>query len=219
MPSCSHIFDSISPLIMKLPIDPNSIKGFLDHEEGLALYEKTLIYSKLGPCLEIGSYCGKSALYIATATKLNKQTLFSIDHHRGSEEQQPGEEYFDPDLINNKGDGIDTLPYFLETIKRSNLGETISPIVSSSQEASVNWKQNLAMVFIDGGHSKEAAMEDYLLWNKHLIPGGLLAIHDVFHNPKDGGRPPFEIYTLAKKSGQFKEWPMIKSLAFLEKLK
>ena len=219
MHSCSHIFDSISPLIMKLPIDPNSIKGFLDHEEGLALYEKTLTYSKLGPCLEIGSYCGKSALYIGTATKLNKQTLFSIDHHRGSEEQQPGEEYCDPDLINDKGDGIDTLPYFLETIKRSNLGDTVSPIISSSQEASVNWQQDLAMVFIDGGHSQEAAMADYLLWNKHLIPGGLLAIHDVFPNPKDGGRPPFEIYNLARKSGQFKEWPMIKSLAFLEKLK
>ena len=117
MHSCSHIFDSISPLIMKLPIDPNSVKGFLDHEEGLALYEKTLTYSKLGPCLEIGSYCGKSALYIGSATKVNKQTLFSIDHHRGSEEQQPGEEYCDPELINGKGDGIDTLPYFLETIK------------------------------------------------------------------------------------------------------
>ena len=179
MHSCSHIFDSISPLIMKLPIDPNSVKGFLDHEEGLALYEKTLTYSKLGPCLEIGSYCGKSALYIGSATKVNKQTLFSIDHHRGSEEQQPGEEYCDPDLINGKGDGIDTLPYFLETIKRSNLEDTISPIISSSQEASVNWKIDLAMVFIDGGHSKEAAMADYFLWNKHLIPGGLLAIHDL----------------------------------------
>jgi len=204
---------------MKLPIDPNSIKGFLDHEEGLALYEKTLIYSKLGPCLEIGSYCGKSALYIGTATKLNKQILFSIDHHRGSEEQQPGEEYCDPDLINDKGDGINTLPYFLETIKRSNLGDAISPIISSSQEASVNWQNDLAMVFIDGGHSQKAAMTDYLLWNKYLIPGGLLAIHDVFPDPEDGGRPPFEIYNLAKKSGQFKELPMIKSLAFLEKLK
>ena len=75
------------------------------------------------------------------------------------------------------------------------------------------------MVFIDGGHSKEAAMADYLLWNKHLIPGGLLAIHDVFPDPKDGGRPPFEVYRRAKKSGQCKEKPMIKSLAFLEKLK
>lgn len=204
---------------MKLPIDPKSVKGFLDHEEGSALYEKTLIYTKLGPCLEIGSYCGKSALYIGTATKHNKQTLFSIDHHQGSEEQQPGEEYCDPELINETGDGINTLPFFLETIKRSDLGDTVSPIISSSQEASQNWQQDLAMVFIDGGHSQKAAMGDYLSWNKHLIPGGLLAIHDVFPNPEDGGRPPFEVYNLAKNSGQFKEWPMVKSLAFLEKLK
>jgi len=187
--------------------------------EGEALYSYAKKYVINKPALEIGSYCGKSALYIGSATKVNKQTLFSIDHHRGSEEQQPGEEYCDPELINGKGDGIDTLPYFLETIKRSNLEDTISPIISSSQEASVNWKIDLAMVFIDGGHSKEAAMADYFLWNKHLIPGGLLAIHDVFPNPKDGGRPPFEVYSLAKKSGQFKEKPMIKSLAFLEKLK
>lgn len=218
MHACSHIFDSISPLIMKLPIDPNSIKGFLDHEEGMALYNKALIYTKRGPCLEIGSYCGKSALYIGSAAKENNQTLFSIDHHRGSEEQQPGEEYCDPDLINDSGKGINTLPYFLETIKRAKLEDTVSPIISSSEEASINWQQDLEMVFIDGGHSLEAAMADYFLWHKHLIPGGLLAIHDVFPNPEDGGRPPFEIYTLAKESGYYKEWPMIRSLAFLEKL-
>ena len=219
MHSCSHIFDSISPLIMKLPIDPNSVKGFLDHEEGLALYEKTLNYTKLGPCLEIGSYCGKSALYIGSAAEKNNQKLYSVDHHKGSEEQQPGEEYYDPDLINETEDGINTLPFFLETLKRSNLEETVLPVISSSKEASKKWHTPLSMIFIDGGHSKEAAMTDYNSWNEYLIKGGLLAIHDVFPNPEDGGRPPFEIYSIAKESGNYKELPMIKSLAFLKKIK
>ena len=158
-------------------------------------------------------------MYIGSAVKENNQKLYSIDHHKGSEEQQLGEEYCDLDLINESGDGINTLPYFLETIKRANLENTIKPIISSSEEAEKNWKEPLAFILIDGGHSQKAAMTDYRLWNKHIIPGGLLAIHDVFPNPEDGGRPPFEIYSIAKESGNYKEWPMVKSLALLEKIK
>jgi MMP 1-O-methyltransferase len=202
---------------MKLPIDPNTVKGFLKPEEGLALYKNALNYSLNGPCLEIGSYCGKSALYIGSAVKRNNQKLYSIDHHLGSEEQQPGEEYCDPELIDKTGLGINTLPFFLKTIERAELKNAVEPIISSSEEAERNWSIPLAFVFIDGGHSFEAAMKDYNLWHKHLMPGGLLAIHDVFANPEDGGRPPFEIYTLAKESGLYKESPMIESLALLEK--
>jgi predicted O-methyltransferase YrrM len=219
MHACSHIFVSISQKIMKLKIQPNSVKGFLDPVEGEALYKNALSYSLKGPCLEIGSYCGKSALYIGSAVKENNQKLYSIDHHKGSEEQQLGEEYCDLDLINESGDGINTLPYFLETIKRANLENTVKPIISSSEEAEKNWKEPLAFILIDGGHSQKAAMTDYRLWNKHIIPGGLLAIHDVFPNPEDGGRPPFEIYSIAKESGNYKERPMVKSLALLEKIK
>tara|TARA_B110000240_G_C13313241_1_gene373728 strand:- start:83 stop:697 length:615 start_codon:yes stop_codon:yes gene_type:complete len=204
---------------MKLKIHPSSVKGFLEPLEGKALYKNALYYSSKGACLEIGSYCGKSALYIGSAVQENNQKLYSIDHHMGSEEQQPGEEYCDPDLIDKTGLGINTLPFFLDTIKRAGLEETVKPIISSSQEAEEKWDEPLALVFIDGGHSKKAAMQDYTLWQKHIMKGGLLAIHDVFPDPKDGGRPPFEIYTLAKESGFFKEHPMVQSLALLEKIK
>ena len=203
---------------MKLGIDPNVIKGFLLEAEGESLYLAAKNYSKQGPCLEIGSYCGKSALYLGSAAQENNQLLYSIDHHKGSAEQQPGEEFFDPDLLDETGKNINTLPFFLNTIDKAGLKEIVIPIVSTSVEASKVWTKPLAMVFIDGGHSEKAAQEDYDAWNPHIIPGGLLAIHDVFPNPEDGGRPPFNIYTKAKESGLFKEVDMIGSLALLEKL-
>ena len=203
---------------MKLGIDPNQVKGFLEKQEAESVYQFAKKYSSIGPCLEIGSYCGKSAVYLGAAVKENNQILYSIDHHKGSEEQQPGEEFFDPDLLDETGKGINTLPFFLETLDKADLRDNVVPIVSTSVEASEVWSKPLAMVFIDGGHSDQAANDDYDVWNPHIIQGGLLAIHDVFPNPKDGGRPPFNIYTKAIESGLFKELEMIKSLALLEKL-
>ena len=203
---------------MKLGIDPDQVKGFLEKEEGESLYKFAKKYSSKRPCLEVGSYCGKSAIYLGSAAKENNQILYSIDHHKGSEEQQPGEEFFDPDLLDETGKGINTLPFFLETLDKAGLHDNVVPIVSTSVEAGEGWSEPLAMVFIDGGHSDQAANDDYDVWHPHVIQGGLLAIHDVFPNPEDGGRPPFNIYTKAKESGLFKEVDMINSLALLEKL-
>jgi predicted O-methyltransferase YrrM len=204
-------------MMINLPIDIDKVKGFLDPIEGEALYSYAKQYTSNGDALEIGSYCGKSAVYIGSAVKKNNQKLYSIDHHKGSEEQQPGEQFFDPDLINKEGNGIDTLPYFLETISSSGLEKTVIPVVSSSKEAYQDLKINFDMIFIDGGHSEDAAQNDYRLWSKRLRPGGLLAIHDVFPNPEDGGRPPYNIYLKAIESGNFKEIEMIKSLSLLRK--
>ena len=203
---------------MKLGIDPDQVKGFLEKQEAESLYQFAKKYSSLGPCLEIGSYCGKSAVYLGAAVKENNQILYSIDHHKGSEEQQPGEEFFDLDLLDETGKGINTLPFFLETLDKAGLRDNVVPIVSTSLEASEVWSEPLAMVFIDGGHSDQAANYDYDVWHPHIMQEGLLAIHDVFPNPEDGGRPPFNIYTKAKESGLFKEVDMINSLALLEKL-
>ena len=202
-----------------LPIDINKVKGFLDPREGEALYNFAKQYTLNGSCLEIGSYCGKSAVYLGKAVKENVQRLYSIDHHKGSEEQQPGEEYFDPDLINRDGDGIDTLPFFLETIEKSNLEGFVIPIVSTSEEAYEDLNINFDMVFIDGGHSEEAAQKDYDLWTLRINVGGLLAIHDVFPNPEDGGRPPYNIYIRALESGEFEELEIVQSLRLLKKIK
>lgn len=203
---------------LKLPFNINKVKGFLDPKEGDALYSYAKQYSISGSCLEIGSYCGKSSVYLGSAVKENGQKLYSIDHHKGSEEQQPGEEYFDSDLINAEGNGIDTLPFFLETIEKSKLDKFIIPIVSTSEEAYQDFTLNFDMVFIDGGHSEKAAQKDYELWSQRITKGGLLAIHDVFPNPEDGGRPPYNIYRRALESGNFKKLEMIKTLGLLKKV-
>ena len=204
---------------LNLPIDIEHVKGFLDPLEGEVLNTYSKIATKDGPALEIGSYCGKSAIYIGSATKENGEKLYSIDHHKGSEEQQPGEEYFDPDLVDKMGKGIDTLPYFLNTIESSLLEGIVIPVVSTSEEAYADLKLEFSFIFIDGGHSEEAAQKDYKLWVNRLIIHGVLAIHDVFPNPKDGGRPPFNIYMKALDSGQFEEIEAIKSLRILRKVK
>ena len=204
---------------LNLPIDIEKVKGFLDPLEGEALYTYSKTATEAGPALEIGSYCGKSAVYIGSAAKKNGEKLYSVDHHRGSEEQQPGEQYFDPDLVDDTGEGIDTLPYFLATIRRSQLEGVVIPVVSTSEEAYADLRLEFSFIFIDGGHSEEAAQKDYKLWQNRLFVGGLLAIHDVFPDPKDGGRPPFNIYKKALDSGQFKEIEAIKSLRILRKIK
>ena len=87
---------------MKLPSHFNSVKGFIDHDEGICLYNHALDSSKKGPILEIGSYCGKSTIYIATAAKKYSGCVYSVDHHTGSEENQVGWEYHDIELFDEE---------------------------------------------------------------------------------------------------------------------
>ncbi|MEZ4524898.1 MAG: class I SAM-dependent methyltransferase [Desulfobacterales bacterium] len=139
----------------------NRIKGFLDEEEGRKLYDTALEASKMGPCLEIGSYCGKSAVWLGTACRENAQVLFSIDHHRGSEEQQPGEEYFDPELFDPRTFHTDSFALFRQTLEMAGLEDTVIPIVCRSDLAARAWGTRLSLVFIDGGHSFATAFTDY----------------------------------------------------------
>ena len=194
------------------------IKGFLDPEEGRGLYEIALEASQLGPCLEIGSYCGKSAVYLASACRENGSILFSIDHHRGSEEQQLGEEYFDPELLDFKTFCMDTFPLFRQTLARTGLEETVVPMVSRSDIVARSWATPLALVFIDGGHAFKTVRSDYDCWAGHILPGGYLLIHDIFENPEEGGQAPWEVYRTALNSGQFEEDSRIKTLGILRRI-
>jgi len=196
----------------------NSIKGFLDKKEGEHLYQSALKASVLGPCLEIGSYCGKSSVYLGKACRANNQVLYSIDHHRGSEEQQPGEEYFDPELFDYRAFRMNTLRYFCSTIEQAGLEDTVIPIVCASETASRSWATPLGLVFIDGGHSFETASSDYDSWAGHIVKGGLLLIHDIFKNPEEGGQAPYMVYTNALESDLFQEFSMVKTLGVLQRI-
>ena len=206
------------PNAIDLPLDINTVKGFLDADEGAALYEHALAAADIGPLLEVGSYCGKSSVYLGTACKRKQTILFAVDHHRGSEEHQLGEEYHDSELYDARFAKMDSFPQFRHTLARANLEDVVVPIVAPSVLAARYWSTPLGLVFIDGGHSMQAALNDYRSWADHVIHGGFLVIHDVFPNPADGGRPPFEIWKLAQESGLFEVLPLVKSLGVLRRL-
>ncbi len=195
----------------------NTIKGFMADDEAQRLYKTALEAASMGPCLEIGSYCGKSAYFIGTACREKNNILFSIDHHQGSEEQQPGQEYFDPDLYDPTFSRIDTFPLFRQTLEKANLLDTVVPLVTRSTVAGQAWATPLSLVFIDGGHTEEAAFTDYRTWTPHLMPGGFLLVHDIFMDPSKGGQAPRKVYESAQASGLFDTLEMTATLGVLKR--
>jgi len=196
----------------------DKVNGFLDEDEGRALYRTALEASRSGPCLEIGSYCGKSAVYLGMACKETGGVLFSIDHHRGSEEQQPGEEFFDPELFDYRAFSVDTLGAFRQTLALAGLEQTVIPVVSHSKIVAAHWATPLSLVFIDGGHALETVTADYHAWAPHLQSGGWLLIHDIFEDPAEGGQAPFQVYRMALDSGYYTEELRVKTLGILKKI-
>jgi len=203
-----EIKDLVPPFI-------SEVKGFLAEDEGLRLLELASEACSLGPCLEIGSFCGKSTVYIGVACKMKGKTLFSIDHQRGSEEQQPGQPYFDSDLFDIKSGKIDSFPNFRAVIEKAGLSEIVVPMVTQSYVVAKDWATPLGLVFIDGGHSYETVMKDYECWYQHLISGGFLVFHDIFLDPAKGGQAPYEVYKLALTTSKFEELPMTRTLGVL----
>jgi MMP 1-O-methyltransferase len=194
-------------------------RGFMPVDEGQALYEAGLAVAVDGPLLEVGSYCGKSAVYLGAAARERGRVLFSVDHHRGSEENQPGWEWHEPDLVDPAVGKMDTLPLFRRTVHDAGLEGTVVAVVGDSPRIAAIWATPLALLFIDGGHGVEPARSDYERWTPHVLPGGQLVIHDVFPDPADGGRPPYEqIYRPALASGRFAEVRAVGSLRVLERV-
>ena len=179
----------------------SDIKGFMPDHEGKALMSWAGYFSKIGPLLEIGSFCGKSSIYIGLAAKKNNQVLYTIDHHKGSEEHQLNEEYFDEEIYDYELNEVNTFPLFKKNIGAYNLTDTVIPIVSTSATAAKGWNKNLGLVFIDGSHSLESATLDYESWQAFILEGGALVIHDIFENPDEGGQAPYEIYKRALGEG------------------
>lgn len=203
-----------------MPVDRDllrSVKGFLADEEGAHLYRLALEAAARGPCLEVGSYCGKSAVWLGAACREKGQVLFSVDHHRGSEEQQPGEEYFDPQLFDPRAGRVDTFGFFRETLERAGLADTVVPIVCRSELAARAWATPLSLVFIDGGHALETVSADCRCWAPHLLSQGLLVFHDVFSDPSMGGQAPYQVYRQALDSGGFEAHSAVDSLRALIK--
>jgi MMP 1-O-methyltransferase len=193
-------------------------KGFMPPAEGEALFEVAARYAPVGPIVEIGTYCGKSTIYLAAAASQAGQLVLTVDHHRGSEENQPGWEYHDADLVDPAAGRLDTLPSFRSTLAPTGLERHVIAIVGRSADVARLWHEPLGMLFIDGGHTDAAATADYVGWAPWVRLGGALAIHDVFPDPADGGQAPYRVYLRAMASGAFIEVRVTGSLRVLERV-
>jgi predicted O-methyltransferase YrrM len=192
--------------------------GFMPDEEGLALHHAALGAAERGPLLEIGSYCGKSTIYLGAAAQARGSVVFTVDHHRGSEENQPGELYHDSQFDDPSTGGVDTLPCFRRTVTAAGLDDWVIAVIGRSTAVARHWGTPLSLVFIDGGHSDIAAQSDYQGWAPHLAAGGLLLIHDVFGDPADGGQAPYRVWLRALESGAFNELSRCGSLRVLRRV-
>lgn len=192
-------------------------KGFMPEDEGLALHAAAAdAAGRLGlPLLEVGTYCGRSTVLLADAAREAGVTVLTVDHHRGSEEQQPGWEYHDPSVVDPRTGRMDTLPTFRRTLHAVALEEHVVAVVGRSPQVAAVWGGPLGLVFIDGGHTDEHARADYEGWVPHLADSGLLVIHDVFEDPADGGQAPYRIWQRALASGAFEESSATRSLRVL----
>jgi len=190
-------------------------KGFMPDDEGLALHRAGIEGGRVGPLLEVGTYCGKSAVYLGAAARTAGTVCFTVDHHHGSEENQAGWDHHDPEVVDPETGLMDTLPWFRRSIHAAGLDKSVVAVVGDSVTVAAFMSTPCALVFIDGGHGAEPAHRDYELWTPLVAAGGTLAIHDVFPNPADGGRPPYEIYCRALESKRFVEQSSTGSLRVL----
>ncbi|KAA0111726.1 class I SAM-dependent methyltransferase [Mycolicibacterium sp. P1-5] len=193
------------------------IVGFMPADEGRALYDAAMHYLDGGVAVEIGTYCGKSTVMLGAAAAATGSVLYTVDHHHGSEEHQAGWEFHDTTMVDPVSGRFDTLPTFRRTLDAADLDDTIVAVVGKSPVVARGWRTPLDVLFIDGGHSETAAQQDFDGWARWVAPGGTLIIHDVFPDPRDGGRPPYNIYCRAIESGQFTEVGCTGSLRVLER--
>ncbi|WP_225849560.1 class I SAM-dependent methyltransferase [Streptomyces sp. HPF1205] len=196
-------------------------KGFMPVDEGLALYAAAKeAAAGLGlPLLEVGTYCGRSTILLADAARSAGTVAVTVDHHRGSEEQQPGWEYHDASLVDPATGRMDTLPQFRRTLYAAGLEDDVIAVVGRSPQVAKLWRQPLGLVFIDGGHTDEHAGADFEGWAPLVAEGGLLVVHDVFPDPADGGQAPYRVYRRALSGGDFTEVSATGSLRVLRRVR
>jgi len=173
-------------------------------DEGEALYSAALVAGterRGARFAEVGAWCGKSTVYLGAAAEATGATVLSVDHHHGSEELQRGCEHFDPDVVDPVDGRVNTLAFWQRTVAVAGLEGCVIGLVGDSPEVAAQVRDGIALCFIDGGHGHDVAWADYRSWAPLVAQGGWLCIHDVFEDPKDGGRPPYELYLEATRTG------------------
>jgi predicted O-methyltransferase YrrM len=193
------------------------VTGFMPADEGRALYDAAVTHLRDGVAVEIGTYCGKSTVMLGAAAQQTGGVLYTIDHHHGSEEHQPGWEYHDTSMVDEVTGRFDTLPTLRHTLDAAGLDDHVIAVVGKSSVVARAWRTPLQLLFIDGGHTDAAAQQDFDGWARWVAVGGALVIHDVFPDPHDGGQAPYRVYCRAVDTGAFREISAVGSMRILER--
>jgi predicted O-methyltransferase YrrM len=190
-------------------------KGFMPEQEGAFLHRLASERLPHGPAMEIGTYCGKSAIYLGAAAREVGGTVLTIDHHRGSEENQAGWEHHDSSLVDHELGLMDTLPVFRRTVALAGLEDQVTAVIGRSTSVATWWRTPVSLLFIDGGHAEVHAQNDYSGFAHWIMAGGTLVIHDVFERPEHGGQAPFHVWQRAVASGCFEPSETVGSMRAL----
>ncbi|HYO05291.1 MAG TPA: class I SAM-dependent methyltransferase [Mycobacterium sp.] len=215
--------DSVTPARLPPPAArlfalAEQVIGFMPADEGRALYDAAVTYLRDGVGVEIGTYCGKSTVMLGAAAQQSGGVLYTIDHHHGSEEHQPGWEYHDTSMVDEVTGLFDTLPTLRHTLDAAGLDQNVVAVVGKSSLVARSWRTPLQLLFIDGGHTDAAAQQDFDGWARWVAVGGALVIHDVFPDPDDGGQAPYRVYRRALDTGVFREVSAMGSMRILERV-
>ena len=217
MSAAEDVTTALPPRAEQLFALAENIIGFMPADEGRTLYDTAVAYLRDGVGVEIGTYCGRSTVLLGAAAEQAGAVLYTVDHHHGSEEHQAGWEYHDTSMVDPVTGLFDTLPTLRHTLDAAGLDDHIVAVVGKSAVVAVGWRTPLRLLFIDGGHTEEAAQRDFDGWARWVDVGGALVIHDVFPDPRDGGQAPFHIYRRALDTGDFREISATGSMRVLER--
>ena len=179
-------------------------KGFLPDDEAAALRDAARSAAG-GVWLEVGTYCGKSTLHLGAVAREVGTQLVTLDHHRGSEENQPGWEWHDASLVDPYTGVLETLPSLRHALFDAGLDATVTVLVAKTAQVATWWTTPVSFLFLDGNHTEEMAQHDYAAFAPHVVTGGVLAVHDVFPDPADGGQAPWHVVERAVGGGAFEQ--------------
>ena len=177
--------------------------GFMPDDEGLALARgRAATAAARGPLLEIGTYCGKSAVYLGAAAREGGTVLFTVDHHRGSEENQAGWEHHDTDVVDPRTGRMDTLPFFRRTIEDAGLEDVVVAVIGRLADGRPRTGPRRSGCCSSTAATRTTSRSPTTRAGPATSrPAALLVFHDVFEDPADGGQAPFDVWQRAVADG------------------
>ena len=152
--------DKLKWSIAQLVKDIDPQVGILD-KEGCLLFDYASKIPTKGLIIEIGSWRGRSTVWLGQGAMFRGGKVLAVDPHEGMEGF--GESYNE----------------FLNNIERCKVSNNVMPILLTSKVFFENYTEKVDMVFIDGLHDYPTVLNDTLESLDHLKENGILAMHDT----------------------------------------